>query len=156
MAKGKYRAWLEPERLILLEGWARDGLTLEEIAHNMGIVPSTLYEWIGKYSEISEALKNGREVADYIIENALFRSATGYDTEEVVTEIRDGKKYIKKTKKHIPANVTAQIFWLKNRRADRWKDRREEVVQTTISQEAIDDIEEYINGLQEGEDSAES
>ena len=43
MANGKYEQWLEPEGLTLLEGWARDGLTDEQIANNMGIVPSTLY-----------------------------------------------------------------------------------------------------------------
>ena len=45
VAKGKYQKWLEPENLILLEGWARDGLTDEQIAHNMGIAYSTFKEW---------------------------------------------------------------------------------------------------------------
>ena len=45
MAKGKYQEWLEPDGLLLLEGWARDGLSDEQIAHNMGIVTSTLYDW---------------------------------------------------------------------------------------------------------------
>lgn len=55
MAKGKYEKWLESNNLILLEGWARDGLTDEQIAHNMGIRTSTLYEWKKKYLEISES-----------------------------------------------------------------------------------------------------
>ena len=45
VAKGKYQKWLEPEGLLLLEGWARDGLTDEQIAHNMGVTAKTLYEW---------------------------------------------------------------------------------------------------------------
>ena len=56
-ARGKYHEWLTKEGLTLIEGWARDGLTDEQIAKNMCISPSTLYEWKKKYSEISESLK---------------------------------------------------------------------------------------------------
>lgn len=100
MAKGKYREWLDPDNLKLLEGWARDGLTDEDIAANMGIVVSTLYDWKKKYSEISEALKKSKETVDYKVENALLQSA-------------------------LAGNTTAQIFWLKNRRPDKWRDKQE-------------------------------
>ncbi len=98
MAKGKYQRWLEPEGMQLLEGWARDGLTDEQIAKNMGISYSTLKEWKNKYSAISATLKKGKEVVDYEVENALLKSALG-------------------------GNTTAQIFWLKNRRPDKWRDK---------------------------------
>ena len=52
MAKGKYEYWLTPEGLLKLEGWARDGLTDEQIAHNMGINIATLYRWKEKYCDI--------------------------------------------------------------------------------------------------------
>ena len=64
MAKGKYIDWIEPEGLLKLEGWARDGLVDEQIAQNIGIAASTLYEWKKQYPEISEALKKGKEVVD--------------------------------------------------------------------------------------------
>ena len=64
MAKGKYREWLSEDGLIKIQGWARDGLIDEQIAHNMGITTKTLYEWKNKYGEISEALKKGKEVID--------------------------------------------------------------------------------------------
>lgn len=67
MARGKYQQWLEPDGLLLLEGWARDGLTDEQIAHNMGITAKTLYEWKNKYSDICEVLKKGKEVVDYYV-----------------------------------------------------------------------------------------
>ena len=102
MAKGKYQRWLEPDGLLLLEGWARDGLTDEQIAHNMGITAKTLYVWKNEYSDICEALKKGKEVGDYQVENALLNKALGGDT-------------------------TAQIFWLKNRRPDKWRDKPETV-----------------------------
>lgn len=101
MAKGKYEYWLTPEGLLKLEGWARDGLTDEQISKNIGINTSTLYDWKNKYSEISNALKKGKEVVDFQVENALLKSA-------------------------MSGNVTAQIFWLKNRKPDKWKDKREE------------------------------
>ena len=109
----KYNYWLTDEGLTLLEGWARDGLTDEQIAHNMGIAVSTLYDWKNKFSEISDTLKKGKEVVDYQIENALRDSA-------------------------LSGNVAAQIFWLKNRRPDKWRDKP--IENTDINeQEAEDD-----------------
>lgn len=123
MAKGKYEYWLTPEGLIKLEGWARDGLTDEQIAQNIGIVESTLYEWKNKYSEISESLKKGKEVVDYEVENALLKRALGYTVkEEKLT--KDGK--VVELEREVPGDVTAQIFWLKNRKPDAWRDKPEE------------------------------
>lgn len=98
MAKGKYQKWLEPEGLQLLEGWARDGLTDEQIAKKIGISRETLNQWKHKYADISDTLKKGKEVVDYEVENALLDSA-------------------------LAGNTTAQIFWLKNRRPDKWRDK---------------------------------
>lgn len=96
--KSKYEAFVERKGLVLAEGWARDGLTDEQMAHNIGISCSTLYDWKNKHSEFSEVLKRSKEVADYEVENALFVKATSGD-------------------------VTAQIFWLKNRKPDKWRDK---------------------------------
>lgn len=127
--RGKYHQWLTDEGLIKLEGWAKDGLTDEQIAANMGISPSTLYEWKKKYSEISESLKKGKEIVDRQVENALLKRALGYEYEEVKTFIEetDGKKKkkVEKTIKHIAGDVTAQIFWLKNRKPMVWRDKKE-------------------------------
>lgn len=86
MAKGKYQEWLEPDGLLKLEAWARDGLTDEDLAKKLGIVSSTLYEWKKKYSEISEALKRGKEVTDIEVENALLKRALGYTYTEITKE----------------------------------------------------------------------
>ena len=73
MAKGKYEQWLTEEGLLQLEAWARNGLTDEQIAANIGCACSTLYDWKGKYSEISEALKRGKDIVDIQVENALLK-----------------------------------------------------------------------------------
>lgn len=131
MAKGKYEEWLRPEKLLLIQGWARDGLTDEQIAKNIGISRKTLSEWKVKYGDIGDTLKKSKEAADREVENSLFRSATGYDAVEEVWErrlIRSKGDYelvlVKKTKRHIPPSPVAQIFWLKNRKPEEWREKR--------------------------------
>ena len=123
MAKGKYQHWLTPEGLTLLEGWARDGLTDEQIAHNMGISAATLYNWKSKYLEIVEALKKGKDVIDREVENALLKRALGFQYDEIT--LKGGVETKRVTKMVVP-DTTAQIFWLKNRRPDKWRDKPEE------------------------------
>ena len=146
MAKSKADEWLGQDKLTLLEGWARDGLTDEQIAHNMGIATSTFYDWKNKYSEISKSLKKNKEIVDIEVENALLKKALGYNVpvqkafkvKEVIYQ--DGKR-LKETERieyaeeeiHIPADTTAQIFWLKNRKPDKWRDK----VVDTENEEAI-------------------
>lgn len=139
--KGKYEYWLTEDGLTLLEGWARSGLTDEQIAKNAGIGVRTLYEWKGKHSQIAQALKKGKEVVDLEVENALLKRALGYRYTEITREpeldpetgkpIREKETgelrlcVTKTVEKEILPDTTAQIFWLKNRRPDLWRDRRD-------------------------------
>ena len=107
MAKRKYDYWKSEDGLLLIEGWARDGLTDEQIAKNIGINRDTLYEWKKKFPDISDALKRTKEVVDREVENALFKAAM------------EGK-------------VTAMIFWLKNRKQLDWRDKRETQLSATV------------------------
>lgn len=125
VAKGKYEKWLEPDGLLLLQSWARDGLTDEQIAGNMGISHTTLYEWRKKYPNISEALKKGKEVVDVEVENALYKRAIGYDYEETTEEQSEDGYKKRVIKKHMPPDTTACIFWLKNRKPREWRDKQE-------------------------------
>jgi len=135
----KYHSHVQP-KLNLVESWARDGLTDEQIAHNLGIGTATLYEYKNKFPEFTEALKNGKDDIDVEVENALLKRALGYEYEEVTQEplynpingepILDesGNPKIAVTKivrKMVNPDTTAQIFWLKNRRPGAWRDKQD-------------------------------
>ena len=130
--KGKYEEWITPEGLLKIEGWARDGLTDEQIAANIGIRAGTLYDWKNRFSDFSEALKKGKEVVDRQVENALLKRALGYEhketTREPVLNPNTGKVELTVTKtvtRQVVPDTTAQIFWLKNRKPETWRDKRE-------------------------------
>lgn len=142
---GKYHDWITEEGLLKIEGWARDGLTDEQIAHNIGIHPSTLYEWQKKYPEIAEALKRGKEVVDRQVENALLKRALGYEYEEtkkIQEKDVNGKDKIRieKTTKTIAPDVTAQIFWLKNRKPAEWRDKQNLEVEGNLDISSMDKL----------------
>lgn len=131
MAKGKYEYWLSQEGLLKLEGWARDGLTDEQIASNMGVNVATLYRYKKDHGDICEALKKGKEVVDIQVENALLKRALGYTYDEITKEICEDAetgeiclRVTKKVTKEVVPDTTAQIFWLKNRRPDKWRDKQ--------------------------------
>ncbi|CAF1778026.1 hypothetical protein NRS6094_04329 [Bacillus subtilis] len=131
MAKAKYAEWITEDGLKKIEHWARDGLTEEDIAHNMGIKRQTLYEWKKKHPDIDDALKRGKAVIDMKVENALLRRALGYqyneDTYEWVQDM-SGESEFKITKrvvKEVHPDTGAAIFWLKNRQPDVWRKESE-------------------------------
>ncbi|OTW86383.1 hypothetical protein BK702_15265 [Bacillus thuringiensis serovar cameroun] len=131
MAKGKVQAWLTKEGLLKIEGWARDGLVDEQIAKNIGVSRATLSNWKNKHPLIARALVRGKEVVDREVENALLKRALGYTYEEVTVlrqEVEEGvfeSVEAKRVKRQVPPDTTALIFWLKNRKPDTWRDRRE-------------------------------
>ena len=147
MAKGKYQEWLTDEGLLLLEGWARDGLTDEQIAEKMCVNIATLYRYKQSYSEICEALKKGKDVVDRKVENALLKRALGYKYDEVTQELSidpsTGQEMLRVTKivtKEVQPDTTAQIFWLKNRKPDEWRAKREVEDGDKMELERLDDI----------------
>ena len=145
MAKAKYAEWLTPEGLLKLEGWARDGLTDEQIAKNIGISRSTLNVWKDRYSDISDALKRGKDVVDREVENALLKRALGYEYEEVKEKFEDGvitERTV--TKKEVVPDTTAQIFWLKNRKPDKWRDKPD-----YEDTSALDKLDAILKGLKD-------
>lgn len=145
MAKGKYEYWLTPEGLLKIEGWARDGLTDEQIAENIGVTAKTLYDWKKRYSNICESLKRGKEVVDRQVENALLKRALGYTYEEITYE---GGVETKRVVKEVVPDTTAQIFWLKNRKREAWADRQNIELSQPID-DSIKEMEDYFERLKE-------
>lgn len=117
MAKTTYNDWEAEEKILLLQGWARNGLTNEQIASNMDIAVSTLWEWRKKSPKISNALKIGKDEADIQVENALYKAALG-------------------------GNTTAMIFWLKNRRSKEWRDKIQQEITTESAVKLVIDNNE--------------
>ena len=140
MALGKINEWLEKDKLILLEGWPRDGLTDEQIAKNIGISRASLYEWKKKEVDIFDALKKGKEVIDFEVENALLKRALGYEYEE---ETYENGILTKKVKKQVPPDTTAQIFWLKNRKKEQWREK----VEVVKTDEDLQNINKNISNI---------
>ena len=91
-----------PEYVLIAKACARFGAIEEEIADELHINNATLDNWKKKYPEFLGALKAGKEASDDRVERSLYQLAIGWNGQ--------------------PPNVTAAIFWLKNRRRDRWRD----------------------------------
>ena len=145
MQMPKYVEWLSEEGLTKIEGWARDGLTDEQISHNMGISSTTLYNWKRDHLEILKALKKGKEVVDIQVENALLKRALGYEYDEITTEYGQETKRVRK---QVVPDTTAQIFWLKNRRPDKWRDKQDVHMTGELETEKtkLDDLIQQMRG----------
>lgn len=117
MAKTTYKDWEAEEKILLLQGWARNGLTNEQIASNMSIGITTLWEWRKKSPKIANALKIGKDEADTQVENALYKAA-------------------------LEGNTTAMIFWLKNRRSKEWRDKIQQEITTESAVKLVIDNNE--------------
>ena len=127
MATIKLSDWETPEKLMLIEGWARDGVIDKDIAHNIGISENTFCRWKKRSPAILEVLKKGKEVVDRKVENALLKSALGYQYTETTRERDDTGAMVvtKEVVKEVKPNTTAQIFWLKNRLPKVYRDHPE-------------------------------
>lgn len=150
--KGLYENWITPDGLLTIEGWAREGATNKDIAKNIGVSLQTLCEWQNRFPEILEALKKGKAPVDVKVENQLLKSALGY-TVTVKEPIKVKKKTIKvgvgtveeehieyaERELYIKPDITAQIFWLKNRKPEKWREKREVAADVTDEVKVIID-----------------
>lgn len=131
MAKSKWETHVK-DKLILVEAWARNGLTDEQISKNLGISKDTFYKYKKEHTDFSDSLKRGKEVIDIEVENALLKRALGYKYNEITKELfkdkETGEEELKVTKvvtKEVQPDTTAQIFWLKNRKSEDWRDKKD-------------------------------
>ena len=139
MSKSKYETNVEP-RLTEVEGWARNGVSDEDIAHNLGVAYSTFRKYKEANAALSAALARGKEVVDLEVEGALLKRCMGYNARvakhykiKTVDYDENGKKTCEREELkevydevHIPADTTAQMFWLANRKKQSWKYKPDE------------------------------
>lgn len=138
----KYNPEFHP---LLAESLARNGLTNDQISEKLDINPSTLAAWMNEHSEFSKAIKAGKEEPDSKVERSLFELATGYshDVEKPMV-VGDGEGIshieIAKYRERMAPHPTAIIFWLKNRKPKKWRDKQETELSGTIGVQIVDDV----------------
>jgi hypothetical protein len=145
----------KPEYTEQVEKLCKLGTTDRDLCLFFSISHQTVENWKKTYPEFFLALMRGKQEADLNVAGALYNNATGYDYyEERAVKLREtsyvnGKVSsvrehvdVVRIKRHQPADTTAQIFWLKNRRPDLWRDVKRidsepEMVKQTYSGEAL-------------------
>ena len=123
----KYATHVEP-RLEEIKHWCRDGAIEKEICAQLGISETCFENYKHDHEYLRKALKEGKEIADYQVEDSLFKRALGYSFTETTSERIGDSNELKLTKevvKHIAPEVIACIFWLKNRCPEKWRDIKE-------------------------------
>jgi ACT domain-containing protein len=122
--KSKWETHVKP-KLKLIQNWCKDGDIEEVICKKLGVGVSTFARYKDEFKELREVLKNGKAEIDYMVENALLKRALGSKTKELKKTIdAEGNEIITETVKEIVPDTTAQIFWLKNRKPEQWRDKK--------------------------------
>lgn len=102
------------------------GATDAELADFFGVDVRTIPRWSAQYEEFCQALKVGKDAADARVERSLFQRAVGFEMEAVkITAPQYGTPKVVRYREAIAPDVTACIFWLKNRRREEWRDKQE-------------------------------
>ena len=155
----KFNKDFHPKLALLL---AEKGLTLPQIAEQMNVAPSTVSKWQVEHAEFSEALKNGKEGPDDLVERSLFERATGFKhivQKPMSVSCGQGlgsEVEIVEFEERVVPDVTAQIFWLKNRRPERWREKIEQVhsgtvnVATMTREQALEEVKRLESQLEKG------
>jgi hypothetical protein len=122
MGKPKGRpSGLTDEKIKQVEKLARLGATDEEVADFFEVSRVTIWRWKEADERFCSALKAGKEPADDRVERSLYARATGYECDEVDIRVVNGVIEQTPIRKRYPPDPTSCIFWLKNRRPDRWR-----------------------------------
>jgi hypothetical protein len=117
------KSLFRPECVLIAKAAARFGAIEEEIADELNIGITTLERWKREKPELRRALNVGKQAADDQVEKSLYQRANGYSHPAVkIFMTRHGKTVEHQYIEHYPPDVTAAVFWLRNRRPDKWRD----------------------------------
>lgn len=144
----------DPDYARMAQAHCRLGATDAELADLFDVNTATIRSWMGRHKDFAEAVKSGiMESFSPRVVRSLAQSAIGYsvDTEEVKIT-KDGDEVRYKVRKHYPPNVTACIFWLKNRDPENWRDVQDHILKhqnldKLTSRELLDEIRQEAAAL---------
>ena len=128
--------WLSEDGLTLIAGWRRNGMALTEIAEkNIGISKTAFWGWYKQSEPLRHACANSKDIADYTVEDALYRRAVGYNYEEKIFELVEGEiRLTRVVEKHMPPDTKAIMQYLFNRRPEVWRALQEPLESTQYTE----------------------
>ena len=128
--------WLSNDGLVLIRGWRRSGVSIKEIAtQNIGISMTAFWGWYKQSDDLRKACADGKDIANYTVEDALYRRAVGYEYEERTYELIEGEVRLSKIiNKHMPPDTKAIMQWLFNRKPDTWRALQEPLEATQYTE----------------------
>lgn len=123
----------DPTFAVQAKKLCRLGATDGELAEFFGVSTRTIHRWKHIHDDFCHSIRSGKEKADERVERSLYQKAVGYDfTEQQAVKIKvDQHKEeveVVNVERHAPADTTAAIFWLKNRRKNDWRDKHDHEV----------------------------
>lgn len=104
---------------------AQQGATDREVAEALDVTERTIYRWKHEHPEFCQALQLGKDAADDRVEQSLYRRAVGYSFDSVKIMAYEGQAFVEPFVEHVPPDIGAIQFWLKNRRAEIWRDKQD-------------------------------
>lgn len=153
MPAGRPSQYVKEYHVPWAKSLARRGLTVKQIANEIGVAKSTFCKWVAENQELSDALKEGRDIADSKVEDSLYRKAIGYTyTERKTIVSADGEggqkpARVEMIEKEVPPDVTACIFWLQNRKPYDWRDQRNIVLKSSDDDDVRKEIAAIVNDV---------
>ena len=123
MAGGRPTTY-RPENAEIARNSCIVGATNESLAERFGVCRRTIDNWIATIPEFSDAVRQGREVADEAVISALFARATGMEQKMTKVFCHRGQPVTANYTVQLPPDVRACIFWLRNRRPEQWRENR--------------------------------
>lgn len=120
---GGRRTRYKREHAHLAKKHAELGATDRDIAELLGVSEATVHRWKARHAEFCESVKVGKRHSDYRVESSLYRRATGYTYDGVKIMQHEGHVLVVDHEVHVPPDVHACIFWLKNRCPEQWREK---------------------------------